>query len=406
MPIYKFKAKNFKGEEMEAEREAVDEFSLARDLKKEGYTVFDFEEKGKKKKKFGFGLSSISLGRVSLSEKMIFTRNLAVMLKAGLPVSKALGVLERQAKNKKFQQIIGDVLNDITKGENLSESMASHSGVFSKLYVSMVKAGEKGGNLAESLKLMAGQMEKDYALKRKVKGAMIYPAIVICAMVGIGILMLIYVVPTLISTFEELGVELPLSTRLIVWLSKSLITNSIFLLAAAVFLFLAVWLIGRRPAVRRIKEKLFLHIPVISGLIKKINSARAARTLSSLISSGVEIIESLDITKDVLQNSLYKDVLTDAKISIQKGEPVANAFKKEGSVFPPLLGEMMSVGEETGELSNMLLELAVFYEEEVGQATKDMAAIIEPVLMIIIGFFVGFFAISMIKPMYSMMEGL
>jgi type IV pilus assembly protein PilC len=403
MPTFKFKAKKMDGEEIEGTREAENEFALAKSLKQEGYTIVDFELEGKKKK---FSLASFSFGGVPLSEKMIFTRNLAVMIGAGLVVSRALEVLIRQSKNQKFKKALADISASITKGKSLSESMAEHSKIFPKLYISMVKAGEKSGKIDKSLKTIAEQMEKDYILRRKIKGALIYPCIVIIAMILIGILMLVYIVPILVSTFAELGVELPMSTKIIIWLSNSLIANSLLLLAGAGILAAFFFLALRKPFVRKLVDRLFLQMPLIAPLVRKINSARTARTLSSLIDSGVEILEAIDMTADVVQNVYYKNVLKNASEQIQKGATISSSFKKAEHVFPPLLGEMIAVGEETGKLSDMLLDLAVFYEGEVTAATRDMATVIEPVLIVVIGAAVGFFAVSMIKPMYSMMGGL
>ncbi|MDD5032950.1 MAG: type II secretion system F family protein [Candidatus Pacebacteria bacterium] len=403
MPIFKFTAKNLNGSSLNGAREAEDKFDLGRKLKAEGYMLVECSEEktGRKAASFFSGI----LGGVPLEEKMIFTRNLAVMISAGLPLARALKVLTKQAKSKKFKDALSDISDMLSKGKPLHESLDKYPKIFSHLYVAMVKAGERSGKIDGALKLVAQQLENDFILKRKVRGAMIYPAILVCAMVAIGILMLIYVVPTLVSTFDELGVDLPASTQVIVWLSNSLISNSFVILVFAVILFLAaVWLL-RMPAVKKGIDFSFLYLPIISPLVRKINSARFARTLSSLISSGVDILEAFDMTAGVTQNFYYKKIIASAKQEIQKGSSISAPFKQADNVFPPLIGEMISVGEETGKLSEMLLQIAEFYEGEVSEATKDLATVIEPVLMVIIGAVVGFFAISMIKPMYSMMGG-
>ncbi len=400
MPTFKFKAKNLKGEETEGTREAEDRFALARILRQDNFILIDFKEEGKKKK---FDLKSISIGGVSANDKIIFTHNLAVMIEAGLPISKSLKILIKQTRNPKFKKALLQISTNIIKGDSLSSSMAKYPKIFSNLYVSMIKAGEKTGKLQETLDLIADQMEKEAHLKKKVKSAMVYPAIIVTAMIGVAILMLIYVVPSLTSTFEELGVELPISTQIIVWLSNSLVTNSLLILGVVlIFIMLFVYLF-RKPNFRNKFDGILLRTPIVAPLVQKINSARTARTLSSLIDSGVSILEAIDTTKNVVQNTKYKQVLKEAKKEIQKGEPIASTFKKSDKIFPILFGEMTAVGEETGKLSEMLLQLAEYYEEEVDEITKNMATIIEPVLMIIIGVAVGFFAISMIKPMYSML---
>ncbi|MCF7835704.1 MAG: type II secretion system F family protein [Candidatus Marinimicrobia bacterium] len=403
MPSFKFTAKKLDGEEINETREVEDAFALSRDLKKEGYILIDFEEEGKKKK---FSMPTFSFENVSLEERMIFTRNLAVMTGAGLSLSRALAVLSKQVKDVRFKKTLPAIIESLAQGKSLSDSMAEHKKIFSNLYVAMIKAGEKSGKLHESLSLLAFQMETDAVLRKKVKGAMIYPSIIFTAMIGIGILMLIYVVPTLTSTFEELGVELPASTQFIVWLSNSLITNSLLILLVGLSFVVIFYFLFKNKKFKDIFNKILLKTPVLSALIQKINSARTARTLSSLLGSGVDIVDALDTTTDVLQNPSYKKVLQDAKKEIQGGENISAAFQKAEGVFPILVGEMIAVGEETGKISEMLLKLAIFYEGEVSEATKNMATIIEPVLMLVIGGAVGFFAVSMIKPMYSMMGGL
>jgi len=406
MVKFKFTAKKIDGKELGGTREAADRFDLARQLKSEGYVLVDFSEKGEKKKK-GIDLEWLNnlLGKVRLQEKMMFTRNLGVMVGAGLPLARALEVLTKQTKNPKFKKVISELSQSITKGKSLSEAVSEHPDVFPPLFVAMLKSGETTGKMEESLKLLAMQMDKDYTLRRKVKGAMVYPAIVILAMVGIGILMLTTVVPSLISIFDELNVELPMSTRIVIWFSNSLAANSLIL---ALIVFSVIGFFGwawRKPFFQRGLSTALLHMPLIKGLVKKINAARTARTMSSLVDSGVEILEALDVTKDVLQNVHYKHVVENAKAQIKKGSAVSVAFKAAEDIYPPLLSEMIEVGEETGKLSQMLLRVADFYEEEVAEATKDMATIIEPALMIVIGVAVGFFAVAMMKPMYSIVGG-
>lgn len=400
MALFHFKAKKITGEETKGDREAKDKFQLARELRQNDYILTEVEEEGVKRKKFNFSLKSLT--GASRAEKIIFTRNLGVMIAAGLSISRALEVLIRQAQNEKFKKIIRQVLDDLTKGKTLSESMGQYAGVFPPFYIAMLKAGESSGKIDEALKLMADQMQKDQTLLRKVRGAMVYPAIIIVAMIGIAVLMLLYVVPSLISTFGELGIQLPLSTRVVIWLSKSLIANAMVIgIAFAVFLISCVFLFKAKVAKKSI-DAFVLKIPIISVLSQKMNAARTARTLSSLISSGVDIIESLEVTTNVLQNAQYKKVLAEAKTEIQKGATIASTFRKAENIYPPMMAEMITVGEESGKLPQMLLDLAVFYEEEVADTTKNLTTIIEPVLMIIIGVVVGFFAIAMMRPMYTM----
>jgi type IV pilus assembly protein PilC len=337
---------------------------------------------------------------------MIFARNISVMINAGVSMAKALDILATQTKSEKFREGIKRLAEDIRKGKFLSESMKDQPEVFSSLFVSMVRAGEEGGNLSETFGLVGKQLERDYELMRKVRGAMIYPAVIMVAMVVIGILMLIYVVPTLISTFNDLEIDLPANTKLIIGVSQFLVEHSVTAIVLIIsFIASMTWFL-RTPAGKRAIGTANLRLPVLKQLVYKINAARTARTLGSLITSGVDILKALDITEDVLQNEHYKAVIREAKERVRTGAPLADTFRIHQDIYPTLVGEMMAVGEETGKLSEMLFRLADFYEEEVSAATKDLSTIIEPVLMIFIGAAVGFFAVSMIQPLYSSLSGL
>ncbi len=405
MPIYKFKAQKIDGSggEIEETREAENELALAADLKREGYIIVHAKKEGLKTK---LGFLDSFIGRIKLSEKMLFFRNLSIMINAGLTTSRAMEVLIRQTKNKNLQKVIEEVHSNIIKGNSISSSMAVHKKVFPKFAIAMVEAGEKSGKMDESLNLVADQMDKEYQLIKKVRGAMIYPCIVFMAMIGIGILMLIYVVPTLTATFTELGVDLPLGTKIIIGASDFILHNFVLVIVIFIVLIFSLISVWRTERFKRILGTALMHLPITAALVQKINSARTARTLSSLSNSGVEILEAMDVTTDVVQNFHYKRVLQKAKEEIKKGEKISSVFKKYEKIYPPLVGEMIAVGEETGKLSDMLLKLALFYEGEVSETTKNLTVIIEPILMIVIGTVVGFFAVSMITPMYSVMSGI
>ena len=401
--LYKYQAKKITGEETSGTMEASSKTDLADKLRERGFIPTLVQEKKDKSTSANF-LSKFGL--VSGADKIMFAKNLGVMLSAGLPITRALEILSRQTNNKYFSRTIISLMNDARKGDFLSEAMKKRPKIFSKLFVAMVKTGEESGRLSESLSLAGLQLEKDYMLMRKVKGAMMYPAIILAAMVLIGIFMFIYVVPTLVATFKELNVDLPLSTQAIIFISDFVTKHTyLFIIFFLAVVFSAGWFL-RTEKGKIFLGNVFLKTPFISPVVKKINSARTSRTLATLISSGVNVVEALTITRDVLQNNKYKGVLTTAINDVQKGVPVSNSFKNAVKIYPVLLGEMMAVGEETGKISEMLEKLAVFYEEEVAEATKNMATVIEPILMIFIGAAVGFFALSMIKPMYSMMNGI
>lgn len=400
-----YKAKNSSGEIYDGEIEVQDKFALYDALRAEGSTLVSYSEN-----KSGISdrlekLNSL-LNRIKLQEKIMFARNLGAMLEAGLSLSRALSVMDRQTKNKKFKEVIKDLEDKISIGQSFGSALSNHNKVFPPIFISMVKAGEESGGLSDALKVVASQMEKTYLLKKKVKGAMTYPAIIVSLMLVVGVLMFIFVVPTLTATFVELEVELPLSTRAIIFVSDLLSNNSLASLVVLVGLGVGVWLAARTDKGKKFFEWSSLRIPVINGIVRETNSARTARTLASLLYAGVEVVQALSITKDVVQNSYFKKVIEEAELSIQKGSPMSEAFSKNEDVYPVLVGEMMSVGEETGKISDLLEQLAVFYENEVEQKTKNLSTIIEPFLMVIIGAGVGFFAVSMISPMYSLVSGI
>lgn len=402
MSLYKFKVKNSSGEIESGTKESADKFSLYKEFKAQGKEVISVDETSPKKNFLNFEFNIFN--GIKAHDKIIFARNLGAMLEAGLSLSRALNVMIKQSKNKRLIKVLTSLTEEISKGKTLSDSMKTFPKVFSSLFVSMVKAGEESGSLAESLKAVAIQLDRSYSLQRKVKGAMIYPSVILVVMILIAILMLIFIVPTLTSTFNDLNVELPMSTKMIIGLSDFIRNNFLIFLAIVIVLGTGFYTSIRTKKGKSILDYLFLRLPAIGMMIKQVNSARTSRTFASLLSAGVDMIESLKITGEVLQNIYYKKVIEDAIIAVQKGAPISKIFLDNSNLYPVFVGEMMSVGEETGKISEMLKNVAIFYEDEVEQKTKDMSSIVEPVLMVIIGIAVGFFAISMIMPMYSLAD--
>lgn len=397
---YKITFKTQNGETTEMISDAQDRHALFAELKKDNITPIDIKEEKDHK---GINIP-LPFGNIGTHHKIIFTRNLGAMLKAGLALSRGLEVIKKQSSVKKLKEVVSDLEAYVSAGKSLNEAMAMHPKVFNNLFVSMVKAGEESGSLAESLLTISSQMDKSYTLTRKVRGAMIYPSIIIFVMISIGILMLTVVVPSLSATFKELNVDLPASTQFIINLSDFIKNHTILFLVLIISFLIGAILFKRSEFGKKIIDKSVIKIPVIGNIIKEINSARTARTMSSLLSAGVPVLRATEITKEVLQNGEYKKVLKEAEEVIQRGEPISSVFSKYDKLYPPFLSEMMTVGEETGNISQMMKDVASFYEEEVDQKTKDMSTIIEPFLMVVIGISVGFFAISMITPMYTVLD--
>jgi len=399
---FKYKEQNKEGKIVEGVAESTDTFSLAREIRERGsvpLSVKEFSEKAK-----GLSMNLEFLGRVSLSEKIMFTNNLSGMLSAGLSLVRALTVLEKQTTNQTFKNILQSLIDDINKGGTLSSGMKKYPKVFSGVFISMVHSGEESGGLPKTLSEIGVTLKKTYELNKKIKGALIYPSVIIVVIFVIGILMMIYVVPTLTATFADIGTELPASTRFIIFISDTLSHNFLmFALVVATFIGAGV-LVGKLKTTQRYFDLFILRIPMLGTLLKEMNTARTARTLSSLLASGVDLSKALSITEEVLQNVHYKELIHNAAMSIEKGVALSVSFKENTNLYPVMMGEMIEVGEETGKLSSMLIDIASFYESEVDNKTKNLSTIIEPVLMVFIGGAVGFFAVAMIKPMYSVMD--
>jgi type IV pilus assembly protein PilC len=343
---------------------------------------------------------------VPLKEKMVFARNLAVMVSSGLVVVRAIKSLSIQTKNKTFKKILDDVHDEVQAGKTLSEALAKYPTVFSELFVNMVYVGEVSGNLESVLDVLALQLEKEQDLKSKVKGAMTYPAVIVVAMVGIGVLMLTYILPKITGVFKDMDVELPKTTLFIMGMSDFLREHAILSVAIVVFLLVGTKLFYGTVSGKRFFHFLFLRMPIVGNIVVKVNCARFARIYSSLLKSGVSVVDSLKIVSRTLGNVYYKDVLAEATEEIQKGTNLSAVIGAHERQFPILVSQIIEVGEETGKTEVVLERLAEFYEEEVNQITKNMSSIIEPVLMLLIGGGVGFFAVAMLQPMYSVLENI
>ena len=409
MAIFYYTAKTQKGETKNGTLEVKDEESLAQTLRQEGLVLISARilEEEKKKKKIPL-IAKIKgiFGRVSLVEKLMFTRHLAIMIGAGFSLHKGLEVLVKQTENQNFKKIINNLVAGIKKGETFADNLAKYPRVFNNFFVSMIRVGEKGGNLEEVLKILSQYLKKEHDFRTKVKGAMVYPAVIVVAMIIIGIVMMVSVVPKITSMFKELHITLPFTTRIVIAISDFL--SNYFIIGVIAFFVLLIVFIRflRTKQGKYLSSWLFLKFPFLGKITQKINCARFARSFSSLMESGVPIIESLTITAQTVGNVFYSNSLIEVAVEVKKGKNIQESLEKHKEIYPILVSQMIGVGEQTGELSGIMARLADFYEEEVTNITNNLASVIEPVLMIIIGAIVGFFAVSMIQPMYSMMQAL
>ena len=396
MPVFNYLAKTKDGSKVKGTSQAEDEMDLARILNSKGYTLISAQLKARRKR------LKLSLHTVSLKDKMIVIRNLQVMIAAGVSLPKALSTISQQTRNAYFKKILLEIHDQVIKGKSFSSAVQSYPKVFPNIFASMIKVGEKTGGLADVLGILASHLEKDHSLRSKVKGALMYPAVVVVTMLGIGILMLVVVVPKLNEAFKSLNIKLPKTTRIVMSLgdyTKDYWYILLLLIAGLIAFFI---LLKRSPSLRAKWDVFILKIPFVSGLVKKINTAYTARTLSSLIAGGVSIVEALHITAGTVSNSRFRSTLNQASEEIKKGEKLSSIMARFSDIYPPVFIQMIEVGEETGKTSDVLLRLAEFFEEEVTNITQNLASIIEPILLILIGGIVAVFAISMIKPIYSM----
>lgn len=411
MADFIYQAKNKKGETESGHLQAVNKYELASILRSRGLALISAKGIGFEDDSVGRWLSywqkiQGGFGRIPIVEKMLFSRHLSVMLESGLSLDQALMVLSQQGKSSKLKKIISQIEQKIKQGRSFSESLGDYPRVFDRLYVNMVKVGETTGGLSRVLKILAEQMRKDYELIKRVKGAMMYPAVIIIAMIGIGILMMIIVVPKLTAMFEELNIDLPLSTKIVIWISDFLRENYLIGILIIISAVVGFRLILRLEPVRKILSKVYLYLPIFGSLARKVNCARFSRTLSALSQSGVKIVESLEIVSGTLKNYQYRRSLKKIAEKIEKGENLSLALSNYQGLYNPMIIQMIKVGEQTGRLSEILENLADFYEEEIDNTTQNMSSLIEPLVMLLIGGAVGFFAVSMLQPMYSMMSGI
>lgn len=405
MAKYLYTAKDMQtGSSLSGELVAENEHDLATQLRASGALLTSHHEVKEKK---GVEIQFLAhFQKVPLKEKMLFTRNLAVMVSSGLPVPRALHNLSVQTKNKRFSKILVQVSEDLQSGTNLGDALAKHPGVFNELFVNMVAVGEVSGNLEEVLDILATQLEKENDLLSKVRGALVYPAVILVAMIGVGVLMLTYILPKITGVFEDMNVTLPATTRFIMAMSDFLINNWILAIGMTIAAVGGIRFFSKTALGKSFFGRLYLFLPILGPIVVKVNCARFARIYSSLLSSGVPVTNALAIVERTLSNVHYKRAMNVATEEIQKGVNLSDILLRYPKLFPVLVPQIIQVGEETGKTEMVLGRLATFYEEEVSQITKNMSSIIEPILMLLIGGGVGFFAVAMLQPMYSVLENI
>ena len=341
---------------------------------------------------------------IKLSQKIFFVQQLGVMIRTGISMSVALKTLAEQTTAKNFKNILLDLQQQVEKGNLLSQGLEKYQRIFGDLFINMIKAGEASGKLEDVLRQLFVQMKKDHEIIAKVRGAMIYPSIVIVMMIVIGILMMIYVIPSISGVFKEIDAPLPLATRVMIGVSDFVVAQGLYLLIAGIILAIGLSAAINSPKGKKMFHQTVLALPIAGRIVKKVNLARFCRTISSLLKTDIPIVQSFEITAKILGNVIYKESLMQAKEQIKKGVSIEQSLRPNSKLFPPVVLQMISVGEETGTLDDILEESAIFYEDDVNQTMSDLPTIIEPLLMVILGIGVGAMAVAVIMPMYSLSQ--
>jgi type IV pilus assembly protein PilC len=341
------------------------------------------------------------VNKVKLADKVIFTRQFATMINAGVPITQALTILEKQSESKRLQAAVTGVQKAVTGGAPLAASMAQYPDVFNNIYVNMVKAGEAGGILDQVLDRLATQLEKDSAVVSKIKGAMIYPGVVTTATVGAFFFLMTVIVPGLAGVFANVGAQLPWYTVMLLAISSFMVHSWYILIAIIVGLVVAFNRWHATPKGRRLIDKMMLKMPIFGPILVKVNVARFARTFGSLLSSGISVLDAINATGSALSSTVYQDELAEVAKRVKNGKPMSEHIKNSKN-FPPIVGQMLAVGEETGQMDTILLKLADFYEAEVDTVVSGLTSIIEPILIMVLGGMVGFIVISVFGPLSNL----
>ncbi|MBI5663750.1 MAG: type II secretion system F family protein [Nitrospirae bacterium] len=393
--IYKWSGKSAKGAVVNGELTAASKEEVQAYLRRQRIVPSRIAPKAKP-------LFSSGGGSVKDKDLVVFTRQFATMIGAGLPLVQAMEILSKQTENKAFANIIGEIKNDVEGGSTFADALKKYPRVFSELYSNMVGAGEAGGILDTILIRLATYIEKAQNLKRKVKGAMVYPAVVITVAVLVIAIIMIFVVPTFSKMFTQLGGDLPAPTQFIINLSNFLAgKGGLILLAGIIGTIVSITQFRRTERGKKVTDRIILMLPVVGVLFKKVAVAKFTRTLGTLISSGVPILDGLTITAKTAGNKVIEKAVMEVRQGVSEGQTIAEPLS-HAKVFPPMVNQMIAVGESTGALDNMLDKIADFYDEEVDIAVGALTSMIEPVLMVFLGGTVGFIVVAMYLPIFKL----
>ena len=393
-----YKARNNEGELVKGEVEAGDEAGAISSLRQNDLFVISINVKTENK------LSGLVFwNKTPLKDKIVFTQQLGIMIKSGLSVVEALKALAGETSNKKFSTEINDVISDVKGGTPLSEAMDKYPTTFSVVYINTIRSGEKSGKLEEVLGRLATQLEKDYELTSKIRGALIYPAFILVALIAVAILVLVGIIPQLKVIFDEMDVPLPVTTRVIISLSMFLKNYLVYIIVGVIILIVVVQLWSKTASGRYFIDTVKLKIPVLGNLTKKSYMAKFCRTFAGLSASGLPLLDIFRTSKDVINNIIYQDAIEEMTKKVEVGEPVSKVIK-DCRLFPAMVGQLASVGERSGSMDVVFTSLANFYDREVDDMAANLSRLLEPILMAVMGVGVGILIISVVQPIYGLVN--
>ncbi len=398
--LFDYRAKTPQGQEVIGQIETQNKAEAIKILSGQNFIILGLE---RHKKIDLMNIELPFLNRIKTKDLVMFSRQLAVMSSATLPIVQALRILVDQTDNPRFKRIISEIADDVDGGEKLSSAMERHN-VFSPFYIAMVKSGETSGSLDKVLNYLADEQEKDYAMMSKIKGAMIYPAFILTALGGVGIIMMVFVVPKITAILQETGGELPMATKILIGTSKFMVSYWWAILIFIIGLITGFKFLMRQPVAKKYWDFLKLKLPVFGPLFQKIYLVRFMRSMATLVEGGVPITASLKIVSDVVGNAFYKDLILRTARGVQDGASIASLFL-ETKEIPSMIAHMISVGEKTGRISEVLGKMTSFYAREVEGAVANLISLIEPMIMVIMGLGVGIMVAAVIMPMYNMSQG-
>jgi type IV pilus assembly protein PilC len=398
MKKYKYSARDKNGKVIEGEQEARDINSITDNLHERGLIIVKIQESNAIDWE---RLSEVNIGGIPMKEKVVFMRQMATMIGAGLPLTRALEIMVQQSENLMFKRVLGEVLASVQAGKSLSTSFKEQKEVFDEVTLNLIDAGEQSGKLQVILDRLATELEEKNSLTAKFRSAMIYPIIILLVIVAVVVLMMFVLVPSMATIYSDFGAQLPWATQFLINLSN-FFTNYWWAILVTILVLVigSKYYLGTKTG-KRNWDKLVLKIPIVGNIVSKMQLSQFTRILSLLLGSGLSIMKSLELTADSLSNSMFKETVLDAKNEVEKGGALAIPLARS-PYFPLLVSSMVAVGEETGEIDTVLSKVSEYYKEEVDNATTNLSSILEPVFLIIMGLVIGFIALAVYMPMFQL----